>query len=155
MVVRLTSATQQSESAVNDDPKPTTDTARRLDRIEAKYDDLSGRVDGLAGTVERVELNQKHAEELNRLRFDALDAAQKATHEDLKQFMRRIEGIITGEVQLPSAVEGKALVDDYKRWRGGVDTTLTQTRLLGRIAVILATSGVVSGAIAAWVAIHT
>lgn len=97
------------------------DVSRRLDRLEQNHADLSGRVTMLSGAVERVELNQKHAEELNKLRFDALDAGVKTIDSTLERFMSHIVA-----------------------WREGVDSFLAQGKLLGRIVVLLVSSNLIA-----------
>lgn len=130
------------------------DLSRRMDRIESRQDDQGRALAALSGTVERVELNQRHAEELNKLRFDALDASLSLHAGKLDNFMTKIDNILTGVTELPAAREGREMVSDYKIWRQGVDTTLTQTRLWGRIATVLASSGVLGALVAGWIAIH-
>ena len=133
-----------------DEPRPgsTVDLSRRMDRMETKYDDLATEVGSLKATITRVEVNQKHAEELNTLRFSALDTAVGTVGTKLDAFMERIDKLITGETQ---TAQSKQMLDDYQRWREDVDTRLdrhdtfeTQGRLLGRIAVLLVTSNVIA-----------
>lgn len=132
-------------------PGSTVDLSRRMDRMEEKHDDLAREVAGLTTTVGRVELNQKHAEELNTLRFSALDTAVRTIDTKLEQFMARIEGIITGEIQTAQSKQGAEILGEYQVWRTSVearldkhDTFETQGRLLGRIAVLLFTSNVIA-----------
>lgn len=129
------------------------DLSRRMDRIEEAHASL-------ATTVARVELNQQHAEELNKLRFSALDAAVGNVAGKLDSFMARVEGIITGEVETNQTRQGRALVEDYTQWRETVearldsaDTLATQVRLLGRMAVLLPVGSIISAAVAAAVAL--
>jgi len=122
-----------------------------MDRMEEKHDDLAREVGALTTTVGRVELNQRHAEELNTLRFGALDTAVKSIDETLGRFMGRIEGFISGEVETTQARAGREMVRDYEAWREKVNGRLeahdkfeTQGRLLGRIAVLLVASNVIA-----------
>lgn len=122
-----------------------------MDRMEEKHDDLAREVQGLTATVARVELNQKHAEELNTLRFTALDTALGSLSGKLDAFMGRVEGIVSGEIETAQSRTGAELVDDYRKWRDEVDDRLdthdkfeTQGRLLGRIAVLLVTSNLIA-----------
>lgn len=143
-----------------DDDMPSTrpgsavDLSRRIERLEHKYDDL-------AATIARVELNQQHGDELNRLRFDALDNAVKATSLDLKGFMARIEGLISGETETVQSRQGRELVADYQKWRATVDDRLDandifsgQIRLIGRLGVLLVTSQLLTLAAAAYALLH-
>ena len=132
-------------------PGSTVDLSRRMDRMEEKHDDLAREVQGLTATVARVELNQKHAEELNTLRFTALDTAISSVSGKLDGFMARVEGIVSGEIETAQSRTGAGLVEDYREWRAEVDGRLdkyekfeTQGRLLGRIAVLLVTSNVIA-----------
>lgn len=132
-------------------PGSPTDLSRRMDRLEQNHEALVGQVVSLAGTVARVELNQQHAEELNKLRFGALDQAVGSIAEKLDTFMARVEGVITGEVQTAQSRRGQELVADYQQWRAGVEDRLdkhdrfeTQGRLLGRIAVLMVTSNLIA-----------
>ena len=136
-------------------PGSTQDLVRRMDRIEGRQDGTDAKVDTLAATVARVEMNQTHQAELNKLRFDALDTGVGTVRDALERFMGRIEGIITGEVRLP---QNERLMKDYqdreaKRdvWEAKVDERLdghdkyeTQGRLLGRIGVLLVTSNIIA-----------
>ena len=135
--------------------------------MEAAHDSLAREVSSLSDTIQRVELNQQHAYELNDLRFKSLDVAVGTIGTKLDAFMGRIEGIITGEVQTAQAKNGERLVEDYYEWRKSVDARIpdpnevteyrqwrkdvdtrmdqqdvlsTQVRFLGKL-VIFATSG--------------
>src|SRR5689334_18000737 len=115
-----------------------------MDALEANHKALTNEVSSLAGTVARVELNQQHAEELNKLRFTSLDTAVSTLSSDLKGFMARIEGMISGEVDTQQSRQGRELVADYQKWRGEVDDALEKQAvltgrldLLGRLAVIV------------------
>lgn len=85
-----------------------------MDALERNHGDLSL-------TVARVEQNQKHAEELNKLRFDALEASVRSLGSQLSEFMKRIEGIITGEIQLPAQ---RDLLQEYRDRNKRVDARL-------------------------------
>lgn len=125
-------------------PGSSQDLARRMDRMETKHEELAKEVTALTATVGRVEQNQTHATELNRLRFDALDTGMKSIGAQLNDFMRRIEGMVTGEVETAQTRQGRELVADYQQWRGetddrldSVETFATQGRFLGRVVVII------------------
>ena len=99
-------------------------TNARLSRLEAKYDDLAKQVEGAVHTIARVEQNQTHAEELNKLRFGALDTAVSTLSSDLKGFMARIDGILTGDVETAQSRQGRELIVDYQKWRAATDGRL-------------------------------
>ena len=133
-----------------DDDMPSTrpgsavDLSRRIERLEHKYDEI-------AAVVVRVEVNQQHSEELNRLRFASLEQAIGSTGRDvakvgtdLEGFMARIEGLISGEIQTNASRQGAELVADYQRWRREVDTDRARISFLGRIAVLLVTSNLLA-----------
>ena len=123
--------------------------------MEQRQDSTETEVRTLAATVARVEQNQLHASELNKLRFDSLDVGLGTVKATLDRFMGRIEGIITGEVRLPA---NEKLMKDYEdreekrdTWQAAVDIRLdkhdtfeTQGRLLARIGVLLVTSNVIA-----------
>lgn len=116
--------------------------------MEQNHAALAKDVASLAGTVSRVETNQKHAEELSKLRFDSLDVSVGTIRETLDRFMGRINAIISGEVRLP---QSEQMMTDYFNWRAGVDRSLDeqavlngQVRMLGRLAVLLVSTNVVA-----------
>lgn len=89
----------------------------------------------LSLTVERVESNQKHAEELNKLRFDNLDKTTATLSADIKGWMTRMEGIFTGDLQTAAARDLKAAKEQAQRdgavvmaewttWRKGQEARL-------------------------------
>lgn len=130
----------------NDEASPRAGTAldlsRRMDRLEEKHDDLARTVASLTSTVTRIEANQTHAAELNKLRFDSLDIGLNAVKHELDGFMARIESIISGETVPASARQGQELVADYQRWRQTVEDRfdrqgLTIARWGGGIAVLV------------------
>lgn len=148
-------------------PGSTVDLSRRMDNIERRQDNIETEVRTLASTVGRVEQNQVHAAELNKLRFDALDMGVKTLTADLTGFMARIDGIISGEIETAQSKRGAELVKDYMEWRDGVDARLAslytpeqkarieerldshdkfeaQGRLLARIGVLLVSSNVIA-----------
>lgn len=136
------------------------DIARRMDRMEARQDNLESKVDSLAATVGRVEVNQDNAEKLNVLRFGSLDTAVKNLTGTLDAHMKRIEGIITGEIETAQTRQGRDMVADYFSWRKEVDDDREaqavlngQVRLLGRLAVLLVTSNVLTIAAAIYAVI--
>jgi hypothetical protein len=102
-------------------PGSAADLSRRMDRLERNHEDLAASTARefaqLSGTISRVEQNQTHAEELNKLRFGALDTAVSTLSADLKGFMSRIESLISGETETAAARQGRELVEDYKSWR--------------------------------------
>jgi hypothetical protein len=122
-----------------------------MDRMEQRQDNIETEVRTLAATVSRVEQNQMHATELAKLRFDALDNALRP----FADFMKRIEGMLSGEVETQQQREGRALVADYQTWRDGVDADLTRLRLLGRIAVIVIGGNVLAIAAAVYAVVKT
>lgn len=95
-----------------------------MDRLEQNHEALARDVTTLSATVARVELNQTHASELNKLRFDSLDTSITGVAGNLTSFMARINSIIMGETKLPQAVQGEELVADYRKWRAQVDQRL-------------------------------
>jgi hypothetical protein len=96
-----------------------------MDRMESRHEDLAKEVATLTVTTGQIVLNQKHAEDLNELRFKSLDSAVGLLATDLKGFMTRIDGIITGETETIQARQGRELVADYMTWRKATDQRLT------------------------------
>ena len=121
--------------------------------MESRQDSIEQEVRTLAATVARVEQNQEHATELNKLRFDALDTGLKSLSGQLTDFIKRIDGMISGEVETTQAREGRALVADYQRWRDEVDADRAKLALLGRLAVIAIGGNALAilGALSLWV----
>lgn len=129
-------------------PGSSVDLSRLMDRMEQNHEQLAREVSGLTGTVARVELNQKHAEELNKLRFDSLETGVGQANTKLDNFMARIEGLISGEVSTAQSRAGQELVEDYKKWRltvenrlDGAESFQSQGRLVGRVIVLLLGTG--------------
>jgi len=89
--------------------------------MEQRQDGTDAKVDTLAATVARVELNQTHQAELSKLRFDALDTSVGTVHGTLERFMGRVEGLITGEVRLP---QSEKMLKDYENWHESVEDRL-------------------------------
>jgi hypothetical protein len=104
------------------------DLSRRMDRMEQRQDSTDTKVTELASVVARVEMNQQHATELAKLRFDAVDTAVKNIDATLERFMGRINAIVSGEVKLPQTVQGEQMVSDYLLWRKAVDANLAELR---------------------------
>ena len=104
------------------------DLARRMDHMERKHEELAKEVAALTATVGRVEQNQAHATELNKLRFDALDMGVKSLAGQLTDFIKRIDGMISGEVETAQSRQGQALVADYQKWRDEVDDDLAHLK---------------------------
>jgi hypothetical protein len=96
-----------------------------MDRMETKHEDLAKEVATLTATTGQVVLNQQHGEELNTLRFKSLDGAVAGIGTDLKGFMTRMEGIISGEVTTTQGRAGQEMVADFVRWRKETDARLT------------------------------
>jgi hypothetical protein len=130
------------------------DLARRMDRIEGRQDSIELEVRTLAATVGRVELNQTHATELAKLRFDAIDNGMKAGFSELGAFQARIEGILDGTIQTQQQRQGAEMVADYLTWRKKVDAYMTQGSLLGRLAVILVSTNVIAIVVAITAALN-
>ncbi len=103
------------------------DLALRIERVERRHETLEGEVRALVQTVSRVEQNQEHATELNKLRFDALDTGVKSIGGQLGDFTKRIEGILTGEVETVQGRQGQQLVAEYKIFH---DKTLERLDML-------------------------
>ncbi len=93
------------------------DISRRVERLEAE-------VSSLTVTVARIEQNQAHTAELNKLRFDALDMGVKSLGGQLTDFIKRIDGMISGEVDTAQSRQGRELVASYQKWREEVDDDL-------------------------------
>lgn len=100
------------------------DLARRMDRMEIKHEDLAKDVAVITATVGQVVLNQKHAEDINELRFKSLDTAVGQIGSDLKTFITRIEGMIDGTVETNQARQAAQVMADYMKWRGETDKRL-------------------------------
>lgn len=100
------------------------DLSRRMDRMELKHEDLAKDVAAITATVGQVVLNQKHAEEINELRFKALDTSVGQIGADLKGFMARIDGIVAGDIETAQSRAGRELVADYTIWRKETDKRL-------------------------------
>lgn len=159
-------------------PGTAADLSRRMDRMEENHDTLVANVNVLQATISRVELNQQHAEELNKLRTDATTLSLVSLESKLGAFMARIDSLMTGETTTSSTREilsryeafrqdvesrlpARDEVTQYRLWRERVESRLdeadvlaTQVKLLGRVALLLLSGTVVStvaALYAAWV----
>lgn len=122
-----------------------------MDRMEEKYDALAGQFSTLAQTVTVIAREQGHQDQLASERHDNLKEKLAGVSAMLSGFMARVEGMIDGSIQTAQSRQGAELVADYQRWRARVDDTLDQqavlngqVRLLGRIAVLLASTNVLA-----------
>lgn len=96
--------------------------------MEARQDSTEREVRALSATVSRVEANQEHASELNKLRFDALDKGMQSIDAQFKQFndqqfkpfVARIEGILTGEIETLQAKQGRETIKAYEVFRDDI-----------------------------------
>lgn len=118
--------------------------ARRMDKLESNHDSLRQEVSGLKSTVERVELNQKHAEEVNALHFAALNTGLTTMSGKFDAFVTRIDGIIAGEIQTAQSQQGQKILAEYLEWRKSVELEMeesrdfrTQTKTIGNIIKLL------------------
>ena len=113
----------------------------RVARLEAQYDRIDAKVDDLGAVVARVELNQKHSEEVAKLRYDGLDSGLRTLTSKTETFIDRIDKMISGEVPNRNA---ERQLEEWTEWRKTVNQGLgqsgelrTQMRLLGRLAIFL------------------
>ncbi len=141
------------------DAKPGTyvDLARRMDRMESAHESLAKEVGGLTTTIARVEMNQTHAEELGKLRYDSLVDSVNQIKSKMDLFIDRIEKVMSGEATTPQGRAGEKMVEDYLKWRADVDsdredteTLKTQLRFLSRLVVVLTGGSVVTTGIVIW-----
>ena len=98
----------------------------------------------MSAAVARLSQNQDHATELSKLRFDALETGMRGIGSQLAEFIKRVEGMVTGEVQTEQMRQGQALVTDYRKWRDEVDEDRAKLALLGRLAILLVSSNVLA-----------
>lgn len=96
--------------------------------MEQRQDSIETEVRTLSATVQRVEQNQSHAVELNKLRFDSLDTGLKSLGGQMTDFIKRIEGILSGEVETIQSKQGQAIISDYNSWRKGVDADIAELK---------------------------
>lgn len=134
--------------------------------MELAHESLAKEVGALTSTISRVELNQTHAEELNKLRFDAVTQSIVQVETKLDKystvmygFIERIEKIITGEVETQQTKQGQQMVAEYKMWRAQTDARLedmetlsTQVRFFARVALTFTGTSVLATACAIYVA---
>lgn len=137
-------------------PGTPADLSRRMDRMEAAHETLAKEVGGLTTTIARVEINQTHAEELNKLRFDSVAGSITQVEgkldrymAKLNEFITRIEKVMTGEIETQQSRQGQAMVVDYQKWRQQTDDRLdnfeilsTQVKFLGKIILVFTGSSV-------------
>jgi len=130
-----------------------------MDRMEVSHESLAREVAGLTTTIARVELNQNHAEEVNKLRFDSIATGLSTVDTKMSTFITRIESIIDGSASTAQSRAGEALVKDYQLWRETVevrldeaDTLAIQLRFLSRIIVALTGGSLIATACAVYVA---
>lgn len=98
--------------------------------MEQRQDSIETEVRTLAATVARVETNQTHAEELNKLRFESQKTALDQLSTTLTAFIGRIEGIIDGSIETAQSRQAAKMVEDYFAWRRSVDEHVDASNLL-------------------------
>jgi len=130
-----------------------------MDRMEVSHEVLAKEVAGLTTTIARVELNQNHAEEVNKLRFDSIALGLSTLESKVTTFITRIESIIDGSASTAQSRAGEQMVKDYRLWRDSVevrldeaDTLAIQLRFLSRIIVALTGGSLIATACAVYVA---
>jgi hypothetical protein len=87
-----------------------------MDRMEQRQDSMESTLASLSGTVARVESNQNHAEELNKLRFDGMKTSIDTLTGTVGAFIARIEGIIDGSVQTNQTRQGAEVMAAYLKF---------------------------------------
>lgn len=92
-----------------------------MERLEEKYDGIAGAVGKLEGAVAVIQHEQESAAQLAKERHGNLEARLTTVSAQLTGFMARIEGLLTGEVQMPQQREALAR---WEKWRDGTDTRL-------------------------------
>jgi hypothetical protein len=134
-----------------------------MDRLETAHEALVVQVSGLSTTIARVEQNQTHSEELEKLRWDALnlslnqmDARVQRQTERLTAFIERIDKILSGEIITARSSE---MLAEYKEWHDSVEerfgeanTLAVQVKLLGRLAMLLVGGSIITTTVAVYVA---
>lgn len=106
------------------------DLARRMDRMENRQDSMEQTLANLGATVARVETNQAHAEELNKLRFESQKQGLDTLTGTVGAFIARIDGIISGEIETAQSKQGLRIMTDYLAWRERVDTHIDESTVL-------------------------
>ena len=97
------------------------DLSRRMDRMELRQDNAENRLTELTASVTRIELNQSHATELSKLRFDSLDTGLNALKLQVSDFSKRFEGIMSGDIETPQLRQQRDLLANWSQWRHEVD----------------------------------
>jgi hypothetical protein len=100
------------------------DLSRRMDRMDQRQDNVEAQVRDLATTVARVESNMNHSAEVSKLHFESIENGQRLLSSQLTDFVRRTEGIISGEIETAQTRAGREMVTDYIEWRKTVDAEL-------------------------------
>src|SRR5689334_7250190 len=100
------------------------DLARRMDRMEARQDTAETALNNLSATVLRVEHNQTTSDKLNELRFAALQTKVDTVGATLNEFIKRIDGIISGEIETAQTRQGSQIMADYLAWRAKTDARI-------------------------------
>lgn len=111
------------------------DLAARMDRMERRQDNMETTLASLSGTVARVELNQKHAEELNLLRHDALKTGLDNLTGTVGAFIARIEGIIDGTIETSQSRQASQIMGDYLKWHDRVEAHIDESEKFHLAAV--------------------
>lgn len=78
--------------------------------MEARQDTTENELRNLTASVIRVEQNQVHATDLNKLRFDALQAGIEQVGSTLTEFVKRMDSLLTGETQ---TTQTRQLMTEY------------------------------------------
>lgn len=99
------------------------DLSRRVDKLEET-------VGSLSGAVSRVEVTVEHVRQLSELRFNSLETALKVIDGNLAGFMRRIEGVMTGEIETAQTRQGQKILADYEAFRERMEAHVEESNLI-------------------------
>lgn len=90
------------------------DLARRMDRMEQRQDNQETQLRELASVTAEIRLGVQHGGELSKLRFDAIEGGLNTQRIMLSDFIKRMEGLISGETQ---TAQSKQLLEEYSKFR--------------------------------------
>ena len=100
------------------------DLARRMDRMEDWQRTTEKTLSDQGLTIALVAKDVSHMETMNAQRFGSLEKALGSIETMLTAHMKRVEGVISGEIETPQTKQGQAIIAAYEKKRDEVDARL-------------------------------
>jgi hypothetical protein len=108
-----------------------------MDALERSHTEQAKEIASLHTAISRVEASFVTFEKVSEMQFKSLDSSITALRSTVEPFMRRIDGMLTGEVETSQQRDGRRELEDYRKWRDGVDDFISSARTIGNVTKFL------------------